>query len=225
ITESPESDQNGNSKKRVTKGKDGVYRVLSSNHTGRTVLLMRKERKEQEHNCIWLVPKIISDVFMAWRCQRDRADHQELYAESSEALEDKLGLKAMQEELLQFKSFQQYGFWFDLPNGAKVEVYQMEVKSAFLLYGTIDEEFMSQQPPVFVDPDHPTWFIRWSKLVMDCNQVPKACHPLRHGDQVPLNKRMRKLSDLEVTPKNFSSQSDKRIFKYPPKASRLGYVS
>ncbi|GJX14518.1 putative ribonuclease H-like domain-containing protein, partial [Tanacetum coccineum] len=91
----------------------------------------------------------------------------------SQALQDESWVKAMQEELLQFK-LQKVWILVDLPSGKKAigtkieairlflafasymgfTVYQMDVKSAFL-YGTIEEEVYVHQPPGFVDPSHP----------------------------------------------------------------------
>nr|GEX29656.1 hypothetical protein [Tanacetum cinerariifolium] len=90
-----------------------------------------------------------------------------------QALKDPSWIKAMQEDLLQFK-MQKVWILVDLPHGkraivARIEairlflayasfmgfmVYQMDVKSAFL-YGTIEEEVYVCQPPGFEDPDHP----------------------------------------------------------------------
>ncbi|GJU00123.1 ribonuclease H-like domain-containing protein [Tanacetum coccineum] len=51
------------------------------------------------------------------------------------------------------------GSWEQRMSGSSCQkpkqVYQMDVKSAFL-YGTIDEEVYVSQPPGFVDPEHPT---------------------------------------------------------------------
>nr|GEV17052.1 hypothetical protein [Tanacetum cinerariifolium] len=90
-----------------------------------------------------------------------------------QALKDPSWIKAMQEELLQFK-MQKVWVLVDLPHGkraivARIEairlflayasfmgfmVYQMDVKSAFI-YGTIEEEVYVCQPLGFEDPDHP----------------------------------------------------------------------
>ncbi|GJT19716.1 putative ribonuclease H-like domain-containing protein [Tanacetum coccineum] len=90
----------------------------------------------------------------------------------TEALEDGSWVEAMQEELLQFK-LQQVWVLVDLPTGAKVIVYQMDVKSAFL-YGTIDEEVYVSQPPGFVDPDHPTKVYKVVKALYGLHQAPRA---------------------------------------------------
>ncbi|GJU05700.1 putative ribonuclease H-like domain-containing protein [Tanacetum coccineum] len=53
------------------------------------------------------------------------------------------------------------------------EVYQMDVKSAFL-YGTIDEEIYVSQPPGFVDPDHPKKVYKVVKALYGLHQAPRA---------------------------------------------------
>ncbi|GJX92185.1 ribonuclease H-like domain-containing protein [Tanacetum coccineum] len=56
--------QNGNSKKRVTKGKDGVYRVLPP--TQRKNKFAEEKERKASTLLLMLFQKIISDVFMAW---------------------------------------------------------------------------------------------------------------------------------------------------------------
>ncbi|GJU57230.1 putative ribonuclease H-like domain-containing protein [Tanacetum coccineum] len=74
-------------------------------------------------------------------------------------------------------SFNKYGFWLILPIGAKVIVYQMDVKSAFL-YGTIDEEVYVSQPPGFVDPNHPTKVYKVVKALYGFAQAPRAANSI-----------------------------------------------
>ncbi|GJT74168.1 putative ribonuclease H-like domain-containing protein [Tanacetum coccineum] len=79
----------------------------------------------------------------------------------SQALKDESWVKAMQEDLLQFK-LQKVWILVDLPSGKKVilafasfmgfPVYQMDVKSAFL-YGTIEEEVKQQPDGIFISQD------------------------------------------------------------------------
>ncbi|GJX74509.1 putative reverse transcriptase domain-containing protein [Tanacetum coccineum] len=53
-------------------------------------------------------------------------------------------------------------------------VARLEAISAFL-YGTIDEEVYVSQPPGFVDPDHPTRFIKVVKALIRIAPSPRAC--------------------------------------------------
>ncbi|GKA51500.1 putative ribonuclease H-like domain-containing protein [Tanacetum coccineum] len=53
------------------------------------------------------------------------------------------------------------------------EVYQMDVKSAFL-YGQIEEEVYVCQPPGFKDPDHPDKVYKVVKALYGLHQAPKA---------------------------------------------------
>ncbi|GJZ77478.1 putative ribonuclease H-like domain-containing protein [Tanacetum coccineum] len=104
----------------------------------------------------------------------------------SNALQDDSWVQAMQEELLQFKLQQVYRNKRDkrgvvVRNKARLvaqgytqeEVYQMDVKSAFL-YGTIDEEVYVSQPPGFVDPNHPKTVYKVVKAVYGLHHAPRA---------------------------------------------------
>nr|GEU58947.1 hypothetical protein [Tanacetum cinerariifolium] len=112
-----------------------------------------------------------------------------------QALKDPSWIKAMQEELLQFK-MQKVWVLVDLPHGkraiARIEairlflayasfmgfmVYQMDVKSAFL-YGTIDEEVYVCQPPGFEDTDHPDKVYKVVKALYGLHQAPKAWYEI-----------------------------------------------
>ncbi|GJU11183.1 ribonuclease H-like domain-containing protein [Tanacetum coccineum] len=53
------------------------------------------------------------------------------------------------------------------------EIYQMDVKSAFL-YGTIDEEVYVSQPPGFIDPKFPKKVYKVVKALYGLHQAPKA---------------------------------------------------
>ncbi|GJW70538.1 putative ribonuclease H-like domain-containing protein [Tanacetum coccineum] len=57
------------------------------------------------------------------------------------------------------------------------EVFQMDVKSAFL-HGTIDEEVYVSQPPGFVDHDHPTKVYKVVKALYGLHQAPRAWYLL-----------------------------------------------
>nr|KAJ0210184.1 hypothetical protein LSAT_V11C400173380 [Lactuca sativa] len=52
-------------------------------------------------------------------------------------------------------------------------VYQMDVKTAFL-HGVLEEEVFLNQPPGFVDKDHPDYVYRLDKVVYGLKQAPKA---------------------------------------------------
>nr|GEY62868.1 hypothetical protein [Tanacetum cinerariifolium] len=54
-----------------------------------------------------------------------------------------------------------------------IEVYQMDVKSAFL-YGTIDEEVYVMQPPGFQDPEYPARVYKVEKAMYGLHQAPRA---------------------------------------------------
>ncbi|GJZ75537.1 putative ribonuclease H-like domain-containing protein [Tanacetum coccineum] len=118
--------------------------------------------------------------------------------------EIELGIKPMQEELLQFK-LQQVWVLVDLPHGMKQEgrywtydevfahVARKEAIRLFLtfasfigfivyqmdvksafLYDTIDEEFYVSQPPGFVDRDHPKKVYKVVKALYGLHQAPRA---------------------------------------------------
>nr|GEV54632.1 hypothetical protein [Tanacetum cinerariifolium] len=109
-----------------------------------------------------------------------------------QALKDPSWIKAMQEELLQFK-MQKVWVLVDLTNGkraivARIEairlflayasfmgfmVCQMDVKSAFL-YGIIKEEVYVCQPPGFKDPDIPDKVYKVVKALYGLHQAPRA---------------------------------------------------
>nr|GEZ73937.1 putative ribonuclease H-like domain-containing protein [Tanacetum cinerariifolium] len=130
-----------------------------------------------------------------------------------QALKDPSWIKAMQEELLQFK-MQKVSVLVDLPNRKKAitrieairlflayasfigfMVYQMDVKSAFL-YGTIKEEVYVCQPLGFEDPDYPdkAWE-RYKDLLRACphngftklHQLDTFYNALNPADQDSLN--------------------------------------
>nr|GEX00642.1 reverse transcriptase domain-containing protein [Tanacetum cinerariifolium] len=54
------------------------------------------------------------------------------------------------------------------------QVYQMDVKSAFL-YGTIEEEVYVCQPPGFEDPENPDKVYKVVKALYGLHQAPRAC--------------------------------------------------
>nr|GEV50243.1 hypothetical protein [Tanacetum cinerariifolium] len=109
-----------------------------------------------------------------------------------QALKDPSWIKAMQEELHQFK-MQKVWILVDLPNGkraivARIEVirlfladasfmdfmvYQMDVKSDFL-YGTIEEEVYVCQPLGFEGPDYLDKVYKVAKALYGLHQAPRA---------------------------------------------------
>nr|GFC23819.1 hypothetical protein [Tanacetum cinerariifolium] len=115
-----------------------------------------------------------------------------------DAFQDPSWIKAMQEELLQFK-IQKVWILVNCPKGgidydevfapvARIKairlflayalfmgfrVYQMDVKSAFL-YGTIDEEVYVVQPPGFQDPGYPARVYKVEKAMYGLHQAPRA---------------------------------------------------
>nr|GEY96812.1 hypothetical protein [Tanacetum cinerariifolium] len=89
-----------------------------------------------------------------------------------QALKDPSWIKAMQEELLQFK-MQKVWILVDLPYGKRAIVYQMDVKSAFL-YNTIEEEVYVCQPPGFEDPENSDKVYKVVKALYGLHQAPRA---------------------------------------------------
>nr|GEV85998.1 hypothetical protein [Tanacetum cinerariifolium] len=107
-----------------------------------------------------------------------------------QALKDPSWIKAMQEELLQFKMQKKEGIDYEevFAPLARIKairlflayasfmgfmVYQMDVKSAFL-YGTIEEEVYVCQPPEFEDPDHLDKVYKVVKTLYGLHQAPRA---------------------------------------------------
>ncbi|GKB13629.1 putative ribonuclease H-like domain-containing protein, partial [Tanacetum coccineum] len=168
------------------------------------------------------------------------------------ALTNESWVKAMQEELLQFK-LQEVWVLVDLPAGMKEEgidydevfahvarieairlflafasfmgfvVYQMDVKSTFL-YGTIDEEVYVSQPPGFVDPDHPKKVYKVVKALYGLHQAPRACVKTAI---TPMETKMaltkdEEGADVDVNPKVSHLIAVKRIFKYLKGKPNLG---
>ncbi|GJZ44110.1 putative ribonuclease H-like domain-containing protein [Tanacetum coccineum] len=80
----------------------------------------------------------------------------------SEALKDESWVDAMQEELMKEELLSEIK-----------QVYQMDVKSAFL-YGKIDEEVYVSQPPGFQDPKHPKKVYKVVKSLYGLHQAPRA---------------------------------------------------
>ncbi|GKD31726.1 putative ribonuclease H-like domain-containing protein [Tanacetum coccineum] len=128
---------------------------------------------------------------------------------------------AMQEELLQFK-IQKVWILVDLPYGKKAigtkwvyrnkkdergvvvkirQVYQMDVKSAFL-YGKINEEVYVSQPPGFIDPKYPKKVYKVVKALYGLHQAPRAW--------------------FQVNPKTSHLSDVKRIFRYLKGKPKLG---
>ncbi|GJX72197.1 ribonuclease H-like domain-containing protein [Tanacetum coccineum] len=108
----------------------------------------------------------------------------------TQALDDESWVKAMQEELLQFK-IQKVWTIVDLPYGKKAIgtkwVYRnkkdemgrvvrnkIDVKSAFL-YGTIEDDVYVSQPPGFVDPEFPEKVYKVEKALYGLHQALRAC--------------------------------------------------
>ena len=54
----------------------------------------------------------------------------------------------------------------------KVEIHQMDVKTAFL-NGDLDEDIYMKQREGFVDQNHPTWVCKLSKAIYGLKQVPR----------------------------------------------------
>nr|GEU33124.1 putative ribonuclease H-like domain-containing protein [Tanacetum cinerariifolium] len=106
-----------------------------------------------------------------------------------QALKDPSWIKAMQEELFQFKMQKEERIDYEevFAPVARIEairlflayasfmvvVYQMDVKSAFL-YETIEEEIYVCQPPGFEDPDYPDKVYKVVKALYGLHQAPRA---------------------------------------------------
>ncbi|GJU96289.1 retrovirus-related pol polyprotein from transposon TNT 1-94 [Tanacetum coccineum] len=134
--------------------------------------------------------------------ENPRKDSKEEPKKVTHALKDPSWIKAMQEELLQFK-LQKVWTLVDLPNRkraiegidynevfvpvARIEairlflayasfkdfvVYQMDIKSAFL-YGKIEEEVYVCQPLGFEDPDFPDKVYKIEKALYGLHQAPR----------------------------------------------------
>nr|GEU59046.1 putative ribonuclease H-like domain-containing protein [Tanacetum cinerariifolium] len=82
------------------------------------------------------------------------------------------------------------------------QIYQMDVKSAFL-YGTIDKEVYVMQPPGFQDPEFPARVYKVEKAMYGLHQALRAWH--------------------QVTPKECHLHAIKRIFRYLKGHPKLGF--
>nr|GEZ44245.1 Gag-Pol polyprotein [Tanacetum cinerariifolium] len=64
--------------------------------------------------------------------------------------------------------------WYATLSNFLEQIYQMDVKSAFM-YGTVDEEVYVTQPPRFVDPKFPNKVYKVVKALYGLHQAPRAC--------------------------------------------------
>nr|GEW83208.1 putative ribonuclease H-like domain-containing protein [Tanacetum cinerariifolium] len=90
-----------------------------------------------------------------------------------QALKDPSWIKAMQEELLQFKMIEAIRLFLAYASFMGFMVYQMDVKSAFL-YETIEEEVYVFQPTGFEDPNYPNKVYKVVKELYGLHQAPRA---------------------------------------------------
>ncbi|GJV64617.1 putative ribonuclease H-like domain-containing protein [Tanacetum coccineum] len=86
----------------------------------------------------------------------------------------------------------------------KKQIYQMDVKSAFL-YGKIDEEVYVSQPPGFLDPKYPQKVYKVVKALYGLHQAPKAWPDIMFA--------VCACSRFQVTPKSSHLSAVKRIFR------------
>ena len=84
-----------------------------------------------------------------------------------EALHDEHWLLAMLEELNQFRLLLAFGCIMNF------RLYQMDVKSAFL-NGYVEEEIYIDQPPSFVDFEHPNHVYKLKKTPCGLKQAPRS---------------------------------------------------
>ncbi|GJR91098.1 ribonuclease H-like domain-containing protein [Tanacetum coccineum] len=99
----------------------------------------------------------------------------------------------------------------------KKQIYQMDVKSAFL-YGKIDEEVYVSQPPGFLDPKYPQKVYKVVKALYGLHQAPKAWSMI--GSLMYLTASRPDImfavcacSRFQVTPKSSHLSAVKRIFR------------
>ncbi|GJS41990.1 putative ribonuclease H-like domain-containing protein [Tanacetum coccineum] len=147
--------------------KSGAHALLS--HTQKQ---QRNNHKDQQH-CLFA-------CFLS----------QEEPKKIAEALQDDSWVQAMQEELLQFK-LQQVWVLVDIPHGMMVigtrlvaQGYTQEegidYDEVFAPVARIEairhivKRFLSNQPPGFVDPDHPTKVYKVVKALYGLHQAPRA---------------------------------------------------
>nr|GEX34931.1 hypothetical protein [Tanacetum cinerariifolium] len=137
----------------------GAEADFSNLETSITISPILTTRVHKDHP----ISQIISDLSSALQTRKElKRVHQ--------ALKDPSWIKAMQEELFQFKLQKEEGIDYEevFAPVARIEairlflayaffmgfmIYQMDIKSAFL-YGTIKEEVYVCQPPGFEDPDY-----------------------------------------------------------------------
>ncbi|KAK9071824.1 hypothetical protein SSX86_008253 [Deinandra increscens subsp. villosa] len=115
---------------------------------------------------------------------------QEVPKKVADALEDNNWLEAMQEELFQINKQKEEGINYDevFAPVARLEairiflaydafkdfqVFQMDVKSAFL-YGLLEQEVYANQPPGFEDPHHPNKVCKLIKALCGLKQAPRT---------------------------------------------------
>ncbi|GJU88198.1 putative reverse transcriptase, RNA-dependent DNA polymerase [Tanacetum coccineum] len=100
------------------------------------------------------------------------------------------------------------------------QVYQMDVKSAFL-YGKIDEEVYVSQPPGFQDPKHPKKVYKVVKALYGLHQSTQILEPVKVKDEEASDVDIH-LYRFQVTSKTSHLSAVKRIFRYLKGKPKLG---